>query len=115
VIVRLHVGRSDGELLTEEKFGSERQAGSIARASPYLLLRWPSPAACVRWPGSFSMRQACPGQKFSSLTNWPDNVILNSHACDTHINVLAFAPVYVTGEIYGGNTIWDWTTATRAS
>ena len=101
VIVRLHVGRSDGELLTEEKFGSD-----IARASPYLLLRW---------PGSFSMRQACPGQKFSSLTNWPDNVILNSHACDTHINVLAFAPVYVTGEIYGGNTIWDWTTATRAS
>ena len=40
VIVRLHAGRSDGEILTEEKFGwFAAQAGSIARASRCRLPR----------------------------------------------------------------------------
>jgi len=45
----------------------------------------PSPAACVRWPGSFSMRQACPGRKFSSAAalrrslrpSWPGSASLH--------------------------------------
>lgn len=67
VIVRLHAGRSDGEFLPKKNSaGLRRQAGSIVPASPCRWPRLPSPAACVRWPGGFSMRQACPGRRFSS-------------------------------------------------
>ena len=68
VIVRLHAGRTDGEILTEENSaGSPRRAGGIARMSLCRRSsRLPSPAACARWPAGFSTRRACPGPKFSS-------------------------------------------------
>src|SRR4051795_10900272 len=72
VIVRLHSGRSDGKILAEEDFGWFAAPGWQHRpASLCRLPRWPNPAACARWRGSFSTRPACPGLKFSSAGALP--------------------------------------------
>ena len=64
-IVRLHVGRSDGELVAERSLdGSPRRTGSIERANLCRLPRSPSPVACARWPGAFSMPPGCHGEVF---------------------------------------------------
>ena len=80
--------------------GLQRQAGSIALASHCRLPRLPSPAACVRWPGSFSMRQACPGQKFSSAAalrrslrrSWPGSALLHWPRACCHLARLTWVP-----------------------
>ena len=57
VIVRLHAGRSDGEVLAKEKFGWFAAQGWQHRAGePLPIATMPEPL-----PGSFSMRPACPG------------------------------------------------------